>query len=117
MSTRAAAAPAKKRVAPKKAAGAKPKAVKFNFRLYVAGKTPHSITAIDNLKKLCETHLKGDYRIEVIDLIKKPQLAQDHQIIALPTLVRELPIPIRKIIGNLSNVEQVLVALDVKKTA
>src|SRR4051812_9386550 len=116
MSTRMPAKTAKKPAGTKRA---KPKApgAKFNLRLYVAGRTPHSMAAIDNLKKLCETHLKGEYQVEVVDLMKKPQLARDHQIIALPTLVQQLPIAIRKIIGNLANTEQVLVALDVKPTA
>jgi circadian clock protein KaiB len=111
--TGAVAKRAVKKAALKKGA-APAKAPRYDFRLYVAGKTPHSMAAIDNLAKLCEAHLKGQYRIKVIDLVKNPKLARDHQIIALPTLVRELPVPIRKIIGNLSNIEQVLVVLDVK---
>ncbi len=85
------------------------------LRLYVAGQTPNSLTAFDNLKKICEEHLEGRYRIEVIDLIKSPQLAKDHQIIAVPTLIRNLPTPVKKIIGNLSNTEKVLVGLDLRK--
>ena len=85
------------------------------LRLYVAGQTPNSLTAFDNLKKICEEHLEGRYRIEVIDLIKNPQLAKDHQIIAVPTLIRKLPTPVKKIIGNLSNTEKVLVGLDLRK--
>ena len=85
------------------------------LRLYVAGQTPNSLAAFDNLKKICEEHLKGCYRIEVIDLLKNPQLAKDHQIIAVPTLIRKLPTPVKKIIGNLSNTERVLVGLDLRK--
>ncbi len=87
----------------------------WELRLYVAGQTPKSILAFANLKKICEEHLGGMYRIEVIDLIKNPQLAKGDQIIALPTLVRKLPVPMRKIIGDLSNTERVLVGLDIKK--
>jgi len=83
--------------------------------LYVAGQTPNSLTAFDNLKKICAEHLDCRYTIEVIDLIKNPQLAKDHQIIAVPTLIRKLPAPVKKIIGNLSNTEKVLVGLDLRK--
>lgn len=86
----------------------------WNLRLYVAGQTPKSILAFSNLKKICEEHLNGKYRIEVIDLLKKPQLAKGDQIFAIPTLVRKLPVPIRKILGDLSNTERVLVGLDLK---
>jgi len=86
----------------------------FELRLYVAGQTPRSIKAFDNLKKLCELHLAGKYTIEVIDLMMNPQLAKGDQILALPTLVRKLPEPIRKIIGDLSDTERVLVGLDVR---
>ncbi len=86
----------------------------WTLRLYVAGQTPKSITAFNNLKKLCEEHLAGKYRIEVIDLLKNPQLAEGDQIIALPTLVRKLPPPLKKIIGDLSNTERVLVGLDLR---
>ncbi len=86
----------------------------WNLRLYVAGQTLKSIVAFDNLKKICETHLSGKYSIEVIDLLEQPQLAAGDQIIALPTLVRKLPPPIRKIIGDLSNTERVLVGLDLR---
>jgi circadian clock protein KaiB len=90
-----------------------PKGVKqWNLRLYVAGQTPKCVTAFANLKKLCEEHLSGDYSIEVIDLLKKPQLASGDQILAIPTLVRRLPSPMKKIIGDLSNTERVLVGLD-----
>jgi circadian clock protein KaiB len=84
----------------------------WDLRLYVAGQTPNCVQAFANLKKLCETHLAGAYRIEVVDLLQKPQLARGDQILAIPTLVRKLPAPVRKIIGNLSNSERVLVGLD-----
>ena len=87
---------------------------KWNLRLYVAGQTPKSIKAFDNLKKLCDEHLSGRYTIEVIDLTVNPQLAKGDQILALPTLVRKLPQPLRKIIGDLSNTERVLVGLDLR---
>jgi circadian clock protein KaiB len=86
----------------------------WNLRLYVAGQTPKSIKALDNLKRICEQHLAGKYTIEVVDLTIKPQLAKGDQILALPTLVRKLPEPIRKIIGDLSNTERVLVGLDLR---
>jgi circadian clock protein KaiB len=85
----------------------------WRLRLYVAGQTPKSITALANLKRLCEGHLAGRYRIEVVDLLKWPHLARRDEIVAIPTLVRQLPPPIRKIIGDLSNVERVLIGLDV----
>lgn len=84
------------------------------LRLYVAGKTPKSVAALNNLKKYCETHLKGQYSIEVIDLLLHPQLAEGDQILAIPTLVRKMPEPMRKIIGDLSNEEKVLVGLDIR---
>ncbi len=84
------------------------------LRLYLAGQTPRSMAALANLKKLCKEHLAGKYRIEVIDLLKNPQLARGDQIIAIPTLVRRLPQPIRKIIGDLSNTERVLVGLQLR---
>jgi circadian clock protein KaiB len=86
----------------------------YDLRLYVAGQTPKSLTAIANLKKICEEHLKGQYRIEVVDLLKNPQLAAGDQILAIPTLVRKLPEPIKKIIGDLSSEEKVLIGLDVR---
>lgn len=86
----------------------------WQLRLYVAGQTPKCLTAFANLKQLCETHLAGAYRIEVVDLLKDPQLAQGDQILAIPTLVRKLPAPMKKIIGDLSNAERVLVGLDVR---
>ncbi len=82
------------------------------LRLYVAGQSPKALTAFRNLKKICEEQLNGKYSIEVIDLLKNPQLGADDQILALPTLVRKLPVPVRKIIGDLSNTERVLVGLD-----
>ncbi len=85
------------------------------LRLYVAGQTQNSLAAFSNLKKICEEHLECRYRIEVIDLLKNPQLAKDHQIVAVPTLIRKLPTPVKKIIGNLSNTERVLVGLDLRK--
>ena len=84
------------------------------LRLYVAGQTTKSITAFRNLKEICETELKGKYTIEVIDLLENPQLSREHQILATPTLVRKLPVPVRKIIGDLSDTERVLVGLDIK---
>jgi circadian clock protein KaiB len=86
----------------------------FELRLYVAGQTGKSQAALANLQRICETHLAGQYRIEVIDLVQNPQLAAGDQILAVPTLVRRLPQPIRKIIGDLSNEERVLVGLDVQ---
>lgn len=87
---------------------------KYELRLYVAGKTAKSVTALNNLKKYCEEHLKGQYKIEVIDLLVQPQLAEGDQIFAIPTLVRKVPEPIRKIIGDLSNEEKVLVGLNIR---
>jgi circadian clock protein KaiB len=86
----------------------------WDLRLYVAGQTPKSMAAFANLKKICEEHLAGRYRIEVVDLVKNPQLAKGDQIFAIPTLVRKLPPPLRKIIGDLSNTERVLVGLDLR---
>jgi len=88
----------------------------YNLRLYVAGQTPKSLNAIANLKKLCEKHLTGRYTIEVIDLMKDPALAQRDQIVAIPTLIRQLPEPLKRIIGDLSNAEKVLVGLDIAPT-
>jgi circadian clock protein KaiB len=87
----------------------------YNLRLYVAGQTPKSLAAFANLKGLCENHLAGKYRIEVIDLVKKPQRARDDQIIAIPTLVRRLPQPIRKIIGDLCDQRQTLIGLELSE--
>ena len=85
----------------------------WELKLYIAGKTEKSETALRNLKKYCTEHLEGRYKIEVIDLLKKPQLAEGDQIFAVPTLVRKIPVPIRKIIGDLSNEEKVLVGLNI----
>lgn len=86
----------------------------LELRLYIAGQTPKSILALSNITKYCQEHLDGRYNIEVIDLLKNPQLAEGDQIFAIPTLVRKLPEPIRKIIGDLSNKEKVLVGLDIR---
>ena len=86
----------------------------WELRLYVAGQTPNSLRAFTNLQKICDEHLKGKYKIEVIDLVKNPQLAAGDQILAIPTLVRRLPEPLKKIIGDLSNTERVLVGLDIR---
>jgi circadian clock protein KaiB len=86
----------------------------WEMKLYVAGQTARSLKAFANLKRICEEHLAGEYHIEVIDLLKHPQLAEGDQILALPTLVRRLPSPVRKIIGDLSNTERVLVGLDLR---
>jgi len=88
--------------------------VRYDLRLYVAGQTPRSLQALTNLKRICDDHLAGKYRIQIIDLLKKPQLAAGDQILAIPTLVRTIPKPARKIIGDLSNTERVLVGLDVR---
>ena len=86
----------------------------WELRLYVAGQTPKSMTALANLRKYCEEHLQGRYQLEVIDLLQHPQLAEGDQILAIPTLVRKVPVPIRKIIGDLSSAERVLVGLDIR---
>jgi circadian clock protein KaiB len=86
----------------------------YSLRLYVAGQTPKSIAAISNLKRICERHLPGRYEVEIIDLIKDPALATRHQIVAIPTLIRQLPEPLKRIIGDLSNTEKVLVGLDIR---
>lgn len=87
---------------------------KYQLRLYIAGNTPRSSAALKNLKKYCEQHLSGVYEIEVIDLMVNPQLAEGDQILAVPTLVKKVPEPVRKIIGDLSNEEKVLVGLDIR---
>src|SRR5579872_6639683 len=97
-----------------KAAVEKRSSPRYDLRLYVAGQTPRSLQALNNLKRICEEHLAGDYRVEIIDLLQKPQLAAGDQILAIPTLVRTIPKPARKIIGDLSNTERVLVGLDVR---
>ena len=84
----------------------------YVLRLYVAGQTPKSLAALANLKKICEEYLAGRYQIQVVDLLENPQLARGDQILAIPTLVRKLPLPVRKIIGDLSNTERVLIGLD-----
>ncbi len=86
----------------------------WELRLYVAGQTARSVAALANLERICEEHLRGKYRIEVIDVVKNPQLARGDQILALPTLVRKLPEPMKKIIGDLSNTERVLIGLDLR---
>jgi circadian clock protein KaiB len=87
---------------------------RWELRLYTAGQTPRSVAAVRNLRKVCEEHLAGRYSIEVVDLLVNPRLAKDHQIVAIPTLVRKLPMPIRKIVGDLSDEEQTLVGLDLR---
>ena len=89
----------------------------YVLRLYVTGTTPQSVRAITNIKKICEEHLKGRYELEVIDLYQQPQLAQGEQIIAAPTLIKKLPLPLRRIIGDMSKTERVLVGLDLRKKA
>jgi circadian clock protein KaiB len=106
-----------KPVKPRAAAKLRLPAKLWQLRLYVVDSTPKSQTALANLKKFCETHLKGIYRITVIDLLKHPQLAKGDQILAIPTVVRQLPKPVRTIIGNLSDVEHLLVGLDLRPTA
>ena len=91
------------------------KDTKFELRLYIAGQTPKSVSALKNITRYCEEHLNGKYSIEIIDLLKNPQLAEGDQIFAIPTLVRKVPEPIRKIIGDLSNEEKVLVGLNIRK--
>jgi circadian clock protein KaiB len=95
-------------------AAGKPLIAKWELKLYVAGQTAKSLQAFANLKRICEEHLAGEYRIEIVDLLLNPQLAKGDQILALPTLVRKLPEPVRKIIGDLSNTERVLVGLDLQ---
>ena len=103
----------KTRARPRKPAPRKP--VVWNLRLYVAGQTPKSLRAFANIKVLCEEHLRGRYQIEVIDLRENPQLARSDQIVAIPTLVRRLPLPLRTIVGDLSNSVRLLVGLDLRK--
>ena len=102
----------KRRVAAKPCAGRL-----WQLRLYVAGQTPKSLAAFSNLTRICETHLRGRYRIEVIDLLEQPHLSKGDQILAIPTLVRKLPVPVRKIIGDLSDTERVLIGLDLRPAA
>lgn len=98
---------------PKRAAEQKD-AEMWELRLYVAGQTPKSVAAFTNLKKLCDEHLPGRYRIEIVDLLQQPQLAAGHQIVAIPTLVRKLPEPLRRIVGDLSNADRTLVGLQLR---
>lgn len=112
-------APVRKPAKDGSVSGNKPKARPFKrpvweLRLYVAGMTPTSIRAFENLKRLCEEHMHGAYKIQVVDLLERPMLARGDQIIAVPTLVRRLPTPVKKIIGDLSNTERVLVGLDLR---
>ncbi len=113
-------APAKAKVSAAGGNGATPKRAKaapiklWELRLYVAGQTPKSVAAMSNLERICDQHLHGQYRIEVVDLLKNPQLAQGDQIVAIPTLVRKLPEPIKRVIGGLSNIERVLVGMDIR---
>jgi circadian clock protein KaiB len=86
----------------------------WNLRLYTAGQSPKSLRALENLKRICEEHLEGRYHIEVVDLLKQPHLARGDQIFAIPTLVRQLPVPIKQILGDLSNTERALVGLDLR---
>lgn len=90
---------------------------KYILRLYVAGTSPQSVRAIANVKKICEEHLQGRYELQVIDLYQQPQLAQGEQIIAAPTLIKKLPLPLRRVIGDMSSAERVLVGLDLRKKA
>ena len=101
-----------KQESPRKTPKGSPK--EWELRLYIAGQTPRAVAAFANLRTICEDHLKGRYHIEIIDLIRQPQLARGDQIVAVPTLVRKLPEPVRKIIGDLSNTERVLVGLDLR---
>ena len=107
----------RRRHAPVRVAVPEEKEQFWDLRLYVAGQTPNCLTAFQNLQELCRTHLEGRFRIEVIDLLEQPQLARGDQILAIPTLVRKLPEPIRRIIGDLSNTERVLVGLDLRPQA
>ena len=106
--------PTTQKSAPPKVKPTEAKSDTFVLRLYVAGQTPKSVAAFINLRKICEEHLSGRYDIEVIDLLENPQLASGDQILAIPTLVRKLPEPVRKIIGDLSNTERVLIGLDLR---
>jgi circadian clock protein KaiB len=116
MKRKAATKPKSNKAAVKKAAARNADAGFFELRLYVAGQTPKSLAALANLKKICDEYLTGRYKLHVIDLVKTPQLAQGDQILAIPTLVRKLPVPIRKIIGDLSDLEKVLVGLNLRET-
>jgi len=107
-------AKAAKKAPAKKKAAKRTKADIWELRLYIAGQTPNSIATIANLRRICEERLQGRYRIEIVDLLERPQLARGDQIIAIPTLVRKLPTPIKRIIGNLSTAERALVGLDLQ---
>jgi circadian clock protein KaiB len=107
----------KTKITKRPAAAPRPAAQPWQLWLYVMDQTPKSVTALANLRKICETHLKGRYRITVIDLLKQPQLAKGDQILAVPTVVRRLPHPVRTIIGNLSDLDRVLVGLDLRSAA
>ncbi len=111
--TRVKSSPVPKSVAKPAAQDKKPDP-KYDLRLYVAGQTPRSLQALSNLKRICEEHLAGKYRVQIIDLLQQPHLASGDQILAIPTLVRAIPKPARKIIGDLSNTEHVLIGLDVR---
>ena len=91
-----------------------PREKHYALRLYISGTTPQSVRAVANIKKICEEHLKGHYELEVIDLYQQPQLAQGEQLIATPTLIKKLPLPLRRVIGDLSNTERVLTGLDLR---
>jgi circadian clock protein KaiB len=116
MKRNAAVKPKPKKASSEKAPAKNGKPGWVELRLYVAGQTPKSLAALANLKKICDEHLTGHYKLHVIDLVKTPQLAQGDQILAIPTLVRNLPVPIRKIIGDLSDTEKVLVGLNLRET-
>jgi circadian clock protein KaiB len=103
------------RLAPPEARPGEAEATLYVLRLFVAGQTPRSVHAITNIKRICEDHLKGRYELEVIDLYQQPQLARGEQIIAVPTLVKKLPLPLRRLIGDMSNTSRVLVGLDLCK--
>lgn len=103
------------RTRPTRPRTAKPRSPEYQLRLYVAGQSARSISAVSNLKRICDVHLGGRYAIEVVDLLEQPHLAKDDNILAIPTLVRRLPPPIRKIVGDLSNVDRVLLGLDIVK--
>ena len=105
------------RPVPPKAKPRKATSGRYILRLYVAGQSPKSIAAVTNIKQICEANLQGHYELEVVDLYQQPQLAQGEQIIALPTLIRKLPLPLHRIIGDMSNTDRVLVGLGLKKKA
>lgn len=111
------AKPTKPKSTPPETRPAETKSGTFLLCLYVAGQTPRSLAAIANIKKICEEHLQGRYELQVIDLYQQPQLAQGEQIIAVPTLIKKLPAPLRRIIGDMSNTERVLVGLDLRRRA